>query len=191
MSYNPDLHHRRSIRLKGYDYAQAGAYFVTINLEHRLCLFGEIKNGAMNLNPAGKMVLRVWEEIPQKYPGVDIDAFVVMPNHIHGIIVLGDLLNQLDDNHVGVGLVPTLAKGRATTRVAPTLGDVIGGFKSITTNQYIKGVKTQGWPAFNERLWQRNYHERILRDEDELNVRRNYIIHNPLNWNTDEENPDL
>jgi REP element-mobilizing transposase RayT len=115
MSGRPDR--RRSLRLQGYDYAQAGAYFVTLCTQGRECLFGEIVDGEMRLNPAGEMVRRVWTEIPAHVPDVDIDAFVVMPNHIHGIIVLtGSPL-------VGAGLVP--AHDGATTRVAPTTrGDI-------------------------------------------------------------------
>ena len=88
MKYNPHIHNRRSIRLKGFDYSQAGAYFVTICVQHRKCLFGDVVDGKMILNDAGKMVQTVWDEIPQKYPGVQTNGFVVMPNHIHGIIGL-------------------------------------------------------------------------------------------------------
>ncbi len=88
MKFDPAKHHRRSIRLRGPDYSQAGAYFITICVQNRLCLFGEIGNSEMRLNDAGRMVQTVWDEIPVYYPGIDIDAFVVMPNHIHGIVVV-------------------------------------------------------------------------------------------------------
>src|SRR6056297_3244370 len=88
MKYNSDIHHRRSIRLKEYDYSRAGAYFVTICTQNRECLFGGIVNGEMVSNDAGRMVQTVWDEIPLHYPGIEIDAFVVMPNHIHGIVVI-------------------------------------------------------------------------------------------------------
>jgi hypothetical protein len=88
MKLNPKIYDRRSIRLQGYDYSQAGAYFVTICAQNRECLFGDIADGEMRLNDAGQMVQTVWDEIPAHYPGIDIDAFVVMPNHIHGIIVI-------------------------------------------------------------------------------------------------------
>ena len=175
MRYDPDRHHRRSIRLQGYDYAQAGAYFVTVNAEHRQCLFGEIVERQMHLNPIGEMVLQVWEAIPDHYPGVEIDAFVVMPNHIHGIIVLEGAA-KLDD-----------ARDMDQLR----LMDVVHRFKSLTTNRYINGVKTSSWPAFDKRIWQRNYHERIIRDEAELNAKREYVFNNPLSWDTDEENLNL
>jgi len=98
MRFDPDKHHRRSIRLRGYDYTRAGAYFVTICTQNRECLFGNIVEGEIWLNDAGHMVQSVWNELSQHYPGVDVDAFVVMPNHIHGIIVLMD-----DDIVVGAG----------------------------------------------------------------------------------------
>jgi len=88
MKYDPAIHHRRSIRLQGYDYSQAGAYFATICTQNRECLFGEIVNGEMWLNDAGKMIQAVWDEIPAYYLGIDIDSFIVMPNHIHGIVVI-------------------------------------------------------------------------------------------------------
>jgi REP element-mobilizing transposase RayT len=88
--YDPDRHHRRSIRLQGYDYTQAGAYFVTMGTQYRQCLFGAIVDGAMVLNEAGQMIQTVWDEIPVYYPGVDIDEFVVMPDHIHGIVVIAE-----------------------------------------------------------------------------------------------------
>jgi REP element-mobilizing transposase RayT len=90
MTYDPTRHHRRSIRLRGYDYTLAGAYFVTLVTQDRAALFGDVVDGIMRLNDAGRMVQAVWDEIPLFYPGVDVDAFVVMPNHIHGIIVLSD-----------------------------------------------------------------------------------------------------
>ena len=88
MKYNPDIHHRRSIRLRGYDYSRPGAYFVTTCTQNRECLFGKIVGGEMVLNDAGRMINIVWNEIQENYPGVETDEFVVMPNHIHGIIVL-------------------------------------------------------------------------------------------------------
>ena len=90
--YDPRIHHRRSIRLQGYDYATPGAYFVTICIQNQECLLGAVVNGEMVLNAAGQMVQRVWDELPAQYPGVETDAFVVMPNHVHGIVVLiGDV----------------------------------------------------------------------------------------------------
>lgn len=150
----------------------------------------------MECNATGMMVFKVWDSLPERFPIV-LDEFVVMPDHVHGIIILQNL--------VGVGLVPTLGKDeipnqemqilgvhqendhnvqRATTRVAltknPILGDVVGAFKSITTNQYIKGVRELDWKPFEKRFWERDYHERIIRNDTELEQKRNYILENPV-----------
>jgi REP element-mobilizing transposase RayT len=191
LKYDPCEHHRRSIRLQGYDYAQAGAYFVTICTQNRECFFGDAEVGEMRLNDAGRMAQTVWEEMSIHYACVETDTFVVMPNHIHGIIVL-------------VGAAPRgrpeygspLEKGRALDGgqprgVAPTLSlaGVVHRFKTMTTKRYVDGVKQFGWPPFCGRLWQRNYYEHIIRDEDSLNRIREYIINNPLQWEFDPENP--
>ena len=179
MGFDPERHHRRSLRLKGYDYTQAGAYFVTICTQDRACLFGEVVGDAMRLNDAGRMVVAEWERLAKRFPGVELDAFVVMPNHVHGILVITD--------PVGAGLVP--AHDGATTRVAPTVGDIVGAFKSRTTVGYIHGVKARGWPPFRRRLWQRNYYEHIIRHDESLNRIRRHIAENPLRWHLDRENP--
>jgi len=172
---------RRSIRLKDYDYSSVGAYFITACTQNRQCLFGEIKNGETISNEAGRMVQSVWDKLPNRFPTTEPDECVVMPNHIHGIIVL-----------VGAPLVGAQIEKdekRVGTRPTPTLGDVIGAFKSITTNEYILGVNGKGWPPFSNRLWQRNYYENIIRNEQALNKIREYIAANPLQWEFDLENP--
>jgi REP element-mobilizing transposase RayT len=148
---------RRSIRLQNFDYSRPGAYFVTIGTRHGLDLFGKISNGLMRLNPAGRMVSRVWHELPEHCAGVGLDAFVVMPDHIHGIVVL---------------------RSGDSRRI--TLSDVVHRFKSFTTAQYRRGVRAAGWPPFPGRLWHRNYYERIVRDEGSLLAIRRYIAENPL-----------
>ena len=178
---------RHSIRLKGYDYSQAGAYFVTLCTHHRTCLFGEIVDREMHLNDTGHMVKAVWDQLAHRFDNVELDERVIMPNHIHGVIFI-----------VGAPLVGAL-KGagtriRAGTRPAPTatssLGDIVGAFKSIATHEYIGGVKQHGWPRFSGKLWQRNYYERVVRDDAELNAVRAYIAENPRRWDMDRENPD-
>ena len=169
--YDPERHHRRSIRLKGYDYTLAGAYFVTFCVQNRESLFGEIIDGQMMLNEAGRMVEAVWQELSVFYPGVDTDAFVVMPNHFHGIIVL----------------TSGQARGPSPTISLP---DVVHRFKTMTTKRYTDGVKNQGWTSFPGRLWQRNYYEHIIRDENALHSIRTYIENNPAQWNEDTENPN-
>jgi REP element-mobilizing transposase RayT len=181
-------HHRRhSLRLKNYDYAQAGAYFITICTQDRACLFGDIVDGEMRLNEIGRMVISEWDMLPERFPNVVLDAFVVMPNHVHGIIVITSIAD------VGAGLVPapngSTTQNWATTRVAPTVGDVVGAFKSRITVEYVRGVKTSGWPPFRGCLWQRNYYEHIIRDEAALHAIREYTANNPLQWALDRENP--
>ncbi len=267
MPYDPARHHRRSIRLRGYDYTLAGAYYVTIVTQDRAHLFGDVVDGLMQLNDAGRMAQQEWFNLCERFPAIDLDAFIVMPNHIHGVIVInypdvvGAGLVPAHDgdapdadapdadapdadapqragtrpaptvaaaNVVGAGLVPALAPAaaaadpdgndrlagdgwvgdggdgddgngdasqRAGTRPAPTpmamvaLGDIVGAFKSITTHAYIQGVRRDGWPGFNGRLWQRNYYEHIIRDDPSLQRIRHYIESNPEQWAADRENP--
>ena len=173
MIYNPDIHHRRSIRLDGYDYSSAGAYFISIAAQGRLCLFGSVVDGELRLNDAGKMVRRVWDGMPDRFPFINMDEFVVMPNHVHGVIFIRQP-------------VPTTG---APTMGAPALGDVVGAFKSVTTVEYVRGVRGLGWQRFDKRLWQRNYFERVIRNEHELGLVREYIANNIVNWESDRENP--
>ncbi|MCK9523321.1 MAG: hypothetical protein M0R76_09820 [Proteobacteria bacterium] len=355
MSYNPDIHHRRSIRLRDYDYAQSGAYFITICTQDRECLFGEVVNGQMRMNDAGRMIQAIWDEIPAHYPGVDIDEFVVMPDHVHGIIIISGhpaaavvektnetlshetgqpqgvapttmttttmtmatttaLSNETLSNETGQpqgvapttmttmttlsnsshpaavvvktgqpqgvapttmtttttlsnsphpaaavvktgqpqgvapttlptplsnsphpaaavvektnetgqpqGVAPTTMTTMTTTTtlsnsphpaavvvktgqpqgVAPTtmttmtmamtlsLPDVVHRFKTMTTKRYIDGVKQNRWTPFRGKLWQRNYYERVIRNEPELQEFRAYIHQNPA---TIQESPAL
>jgi putative transposase len=177
MKFDSQKHHRRSIRLKNYDYSQKGAYYVTIIVQHRECLFGDIGNNEMILNEPGKMINEQWSVLPGRFPNIELDLYQIMPNHFHGIII--------------AGATTRVAQNWAGTRPAPTLGDIIGAFKSINTSVYIKGVENNNWPRFVKRLWQRNYYEHVIRDEADLNRIRNYIQSNPANWNDDKENPNL
>lgn len=199
MNYNPNIHHRHSIRLRGYNYSQAGAYFVTICTQHRLCLFGEIVDRTMMLNVAGQRVETVWQELPHRFPQIVMDAFVVMPNHMHGIIVItdSDNPNQIPSDRAipepSLVRAPFMGAHTLSDRTvhthAKTLGEIVGTFKSITTHQYAIGVKQQNWTPFSGKLWLRNYYERIIRGEDGLNAVRQYIAQNPLRWAEDAENP--
>ena len=186
---------RKLLRLKKYDYSQPGAYFVTIVTQGRICCFGDNENGEMILNAAGEMVREEWLALPKRFPMITLGAFVIMPNHGHGIIEINEI--------VGSGLVPdrdgliatTVAhKGRPyasarNDRALTTLGDIIGAFKSITTVKYIRGVKNLGWRSFEKRLWQRNYYEHIIRDQKDWERIHSYIEANPVNWKKDGENP--
>jgi len=172
-------HHRRSIRLRHHDYRQPGAYFVTICTQNRQYLFGEIAEGRMKVNDIGRMVQLVWNELPCHYAGVDIGEFVVMPNHFHGIIWI-----------VGAGPRACPNRNGGQPRgVAPTglsLSDVVHRFKSLTTTRYRHGVIQHGWPPFPGKLWQRNYYDHVIRDDDDLNRIRQYILENPIKWREDE-----
>ena len=183
--YNPNIHHRRSIRIPDYDYSQNGWYFVTICTQNRKYMFGEIVKDQMRLNNAGVITETWWQKLTNKFLSVQTDEYVVMPNHFHGIInIVGVTLRgrPLPDN--------TNNKLGQSHRIAPTLGDIVNWFKTMTTNQYIHGVKQNGWHPFYGRLWQRNYYEHIIRNEDELNRFCQYIAENPANWQTDKENPN-
>jgi putative transposase len=141
--HNPQRHHRRSIRLQGYDYAQAGAYFVTICIQNRQCLLGHIADDQVCLTDAGRMIVRWWQELDHKFPSVELDACVVMPNHIHGVIFNMSGARVGADQRVG----PMDARTRAP------LPRIVQWFKTMTTNEYIRGVKENCWPAFHGRLW--------------------------------------
>ncbi|MEO1400515.1 MAG: transposase [Cyanobacteria bacterium J06635_1] len=169
--FDPDKHHRRSIRLQGYNYASPGNYFVTICLQNRACLLGDIIANQMQFNDAGQMVHDSWTALPKRFPQIDLDAFVVMPNHFHSIITL---------QNTG-GVIPMQDVG---------LGNIVGAFKSNTTRLYIAGVHRHGWEPFQKRLWQRNYYEHIVRDNPALQTLRQYILNNPQTWNRDQLHPN-
>jgi REP element-mobilizing transposase RayT len=190
MRYNQDVNQRRSIRLKGYDYSQEGLYFITICTQNKLCLFGEIKNGEIVLNDSGIMIKTVWQEIPIYYHEFNIHQFVIMPNHIHGII---EIINDNKSVPVGAGpcACPNIDGQQKTGQpqgVAPTmsLSDIVHRFKTMTTNEYVQGVKNNNLPGFNKKFWQRNYYEHIIRNEKSSLEISEYIINNPLNWQDDK-----
>jgi putative transposase len=169
--YDPYKHHRQSARLKGYDYTQAGAYFVTICAYKRQPLFGKIVDGKMRLSLLGQLVYAEWQKTAVIRPNIYLDAFVVMPNHLHGIIVI--FFNE----------APLVG---ATRRVAPTLqsgslGAIIGQFKSVVTKRYRRFRKNDDSP-----IWQRNYYEQIIRNERHLTAVQQYIHNNPANWTDDD-----
>ena len=171
--YDPNIHHRRSIRLKGYDYASAGLYFVTICVQNREMMFGEINNGNMILNDAGRMVERWYYETENKFSDIVCLEMVVMPNHFHciwqntssaavAVPVGADLCVRpssadlcvrplIDDEH-------TLNEHTLGEHVGSPLARVVQWFKTMSTNEYIRGVKQLGWPPFDRRLCQRNYY---------------------------------
>jgi REP element-mobilizing transposase RayT len=181
---NTDIHHRRSIRLKGYGYSQAGLYFVTVCTHNRLCLFGEIKNGEMVLNDPGIIIDKWWNELKHKYKNIELHEQIIMPNHFHGIVQITN-----DPLPVGADLrvcpVPTGTE-KSGEHIGSPLHTMIQWFKTMTTNEYIRGVNNNGWPRFNKKLWQRNYYEHIIRDEKSCHQIAEYIQTNPLKWQNDK-----
>ncbi len=170
----PDKKLRHSIRLKHYDYSQAGAYFVTICTKDKSCLFGEIVDGLMGLNHFGEVVQTCWNDLAKHYPHAESDVFVVMPNHVHGIIVLGDL----SDVRAGLKPAPTVVKRCG-------LSEIIRAFKTFSSRQINELRGRHRIP-----VWQRNYYEHVIRNENDLNEIREYIVNNPLKWDLDGDNPD-
>jgi len=159
MIYDPNIHHRHSIRLKDFDYSFPGAYFVTIVTHERLNLFGGMENEIVNLNQIGKLVSNEWLRLQKRFLGVEIDEYVIMPNHLHGVIII------------------------TASESKQTLGSIVGSFKSSTSRLINAMQKTKGIP-----IWQRNYYEHIIRNEEDLNRIREYIANNPSQWNEDDEN---
>jgi len=190
MNYDKYSHHRRSIRLKGYDYSQAGAYFVTICTRNRECLFGDIVDAEMRLNDAGHMVWDLWQKIPGHFPHADIDEFVVMPNHVHGIIVIvgAQFIAPLDCDAMNRNKIQGAMNHAPTSRDAinnkKPVGEIVRAFKARFTHAINNIRNTQGHP-----VWQRNYYEHIIRNEEEMDRIREYIIENPVKWAEDVDNP--
>ena len=174
MHYDLKKHNRRSIRLKGYDYTQPGAYFITICTHGGKCLFGKIVNRDMILNDAGRTAEKCWQDIPKHFPYIELDEFIIMPNHIHGIIwVIGD---------VGAKNISPLRNKQNRPGTSKTIGSVDRGFK-IGVTKWMR----QNTTIHN--VWQRNYYEHIIRTDESLNHIRQYIMLNPSQWSEDIENP--
>ena len=171
-------HHRRSIRLRDYDYTQDGAYFVTICTHERRCLFGHMVDGAMVLNTWGHIVADEWERTAIVRPGIALDAFVVMSNHVHGVIVIVD---GVDDTVGAQCIAPLPTHGMTPNNVAPnSLGAIVRGFKAAVTRRINRLPDAPDHP-----VWQRNYYEHIIRTEESLNQIRGYIATNPALWSQD------
>ena len=228
--YNPQIHHRRSIRLKGYDYSQAGLYFITICCQNRICLFGHIQNGQMILNDAGKIANECWLEIPKHFPHVILHEHVIMPNHIHGIIELtvwaenfppdkntttNENISSTNDNisaneNIGAENGNVGAKNISNETVgAKNISNETIGAKNIsnetvwaknispirspskTIGAIVRGFKigVTKWMRHNTNVhdvWQRNYYENIIRNEQSYATISDYIRNNPAKWNADK-----
>lgn len=143
-------HRRKRIRMEGFDYATPGCYFVTITMPIRKAWFGSVANGVLTPNAAGLMVRSVWDQLPARFPGVMMDCVVVMPDHMHGIMMLGTDANVME---------------------LPTLSRVIGAFKSTTAVEYGRGVASDGWPPYQNHLWHRSFRDTIIRSDRALDER--------------------
>lgn len=176
MTLHRILHHRQTMRLKGYDYSIPGAYFVTIVADNRRCLFGQIIKGAglepaptdqLILSPFGEIVFSTWNNLVNHNRGIELGAYIVMPNHIHGIINITEM-----DMNVGAGSKP-----------APELPEIIRQFKTFSARRINELRGTTGTP-----VWQRNYYDHIIRNSNELALVTDYILDNPRQWCEDPEN---
>lgn len=185
LKFNPEIHHRKSIRLKGYDYSQPGYYFVTICLKNRLNYFGNIENDKMKLSFAGFAVRRIWYNLPKHFSNISLDAFIIMPNHFHGIVIIkrqlscGDLINQIPTPDIQLKhFIPY------NPMILPiiTLGYIIRWFKAKSSLIIRRTAKEDYFS------WQTLYYDRIIRNESELNRIREYIKNNPRNWQNDRNN---
>jgi REP element-mobilizing transposase RayT len=183
MTFDPEKHHRRSIRLTDYDYSQPGAYFVTLCTYKRQCWFGEIENDRMYLNQIGKIVANEWLRTAEIRSNFQLDEWIIMPNHLHGIVIIVDRLNSNTDI-VGADNANVLGARNAPLQQKPnSLSSFIAGFKSAVTKQINLLRNNQDFP-----IWQRNYYESIIRDEKGLTAIREYIFNNPRQWQNDPDN---
>jgi putative transposase len=185
MKYDPKVHHRRSIRLLGYDYRNIGAYFVTMVTFQRECLLGDVVNGEIRLSRLGQIVEEEWLRTGEVRRNVELDGFVIMPNHLHVILAItsGSGTNRETAKPVGTSrrFVPTRVP---TPPAAGSIGAIMAQFKSIVTKRINVIRQTPSAP-----FWQRNYYEHIIRNDKELDQIRQYIANNPLRWESDDENP--
>jgi len=151
---------RKRTRVQGFDYRDPGPYFVTICEHRRTNRFGRVVDHCMMPNEAGEMVIKAWLELPEKFSEITFDAFVLMPNHVHGLVMF-------DSEDVGRNV---------------SLSEAMKWFKTMTTNWYMRGVKAQAWSRFDGHLWQRSFHDRIVRSDLEMDRFRTYIANNPALW---------
>lgn len=177
MPFNPDRHRRRSARLPGYDYTQTGAYFITICNVGRTCLFGRVEDDVMHTSDAGAAVAACWRVLPLHFHHIALDAFAVMPNHVHGIIVIRS-------DATGAGEKVITQRRPADGAMPGSIGAIIQNFKSVATRKVRQLSRYEGLP-----VWQRNHHEHIIRDDAALHALRHYIAENAARWAEDKENP--
>ncbi len=197
-NYNPQIHNRRSIRLKGYDYSKAGLYFITICCQDRINRFGEVINGEMILNEFGLIAYNEWIKLAKRFSNFELDVFQIMPNHIHGIISLLPVGSGLapdpknNDAPVWSGLAPDhFDEGQPQglpqpepQQKNPSISDIVGAYKSLVANGCLEIYKSRD--EVMGKFWQRNYYEHIIRNELAYNNISEYIINNPIKWEEDK-----
>ena len=193
MKFIREIHHRHSMRLRGFDYSSPGYYFVTICTQNRECIYGTVSQDVMMLDNAGKMVKTEWSRLAQRFTHLRLDNFVIMPNHFHGIIqIKGEQPFQAISDYVK-NRVRICNNTESTTPPPGTppnsISRILQAFKSISTVNYCEAVRRDHWPPFEKHLWQRNFYDHIIRNADELEIMREYILNNPANWQKDEDNP--
>ena len=187
------LRKRKTLRLKGYDYSTEGSYFVTICVKDRECLLGNVVDSLVILSNVGRIIKTAWGRLPNRFPNIGLEEFVIMPNHVHGIVtIVGAPFMAPDERGRGTVAIPSgmmdqkgatrLASAQKRVNRAPTLGEIVRTFKALTTHK----IHLAGITRFR---WQHNYFERIICDEQELFEVRQYIEQNPLKWDLDPENP--
>jgi putative transposase len=189
MIFNPAIHHRRTIRLKGYDYSKAGLYFITICCYNRECLFGNVVNGEMIFNEYGTIACNEWLNTPNIRKNIELDVFVIMPNHVHGIIILnggrGELHspdNVISDNVISDNVISDNKMGECNSPLrgpSNNIGAIVRGYKSSVTKQF--NLLNIGCT-----VWQRNYWEHIIRNEQSYQTIAEYIVNNPSKWQDDK-----
>lgn len=184
--FDPQKHHRHSIRLPAFDYAQPGAYYVTIVAWQREYLFGDIVNGEMKLSKLGLVAKQQWEKLPIRFPNIDLGAFVIMPNHMHGIIVImsgrGTAGHPKNLGGESIRRAPTHEQFQKP--VKGSIPTIVRSYKSAVSNRINLIRGTQDVP-----VWQRNYYEHVIRNDKDVQNKTDYINANPLLWEQDEENP--
>jgi REP element-mobilizing transposase RayT len=185
-NFDPHKHHRRSIRLPNYDYSQAGVYYVTIVAWHRECLFGNAVDGEMVLSKFGLVAQQQWEKLPKRFPNIGLGAYTIMPNHMHGIIEIlagrGTAVNLNDFDGDMSRHAPTHEQFQKP--VKGSVPTIIRSYKSAVSYRINLMRNTDGVP-----VWQRNYYEHIIRNEQDLQNKTDYIEANPMLWDEDDENP--
>ncbi len=181
MPFNPDIHHRRSVRLQGWDYSSPGMYYITICTHRRACLFGDVIDGEMRLNNLGRIAHDEWIRTENVRRNVDLDLFVVMPNHVHLLFVL----NEQDSVGATRRVAPTTGGPTPSGPKSRSVGAIIGQYKPCVTRQ-INTLRSTS----EARVWQRSFHDHIVRTESDLNRIRRYVAENPRKWHLDSDNPD-